>query len=785
MERQPTGSEELVCLQTKKIRVTIKGSRAHLKSGEVTSCLKVVCGDPFEAELWKVLDVQTGLTPGGRPRLTYTVPPLFALEQPYELLAEAVGDSQISFCHDDPELQASITPVGRDGRLLSGILRFGSAPGWSELIFRVDGQDYLCLTLEVFPTRLSYRQDYPTLMQDVSREVYGLIFDFWGRTYGKFALDREKTGGPGEFFAVLRQIYRELIQAVDRILANPHHCLQTTYQVLPGHRLRQPDRRSLGWMQAHPSQVRRGDAGWEARRALAACKQITWDTPENRFTAWVLRSTLRRLEELKGSLGRAWGREAIALTRELEDMIRQLRRRLDTTFLAHVTGTPGEVRASLVLSMAPGYRELYRYHRMLCRGLTLDCDIFRLSLKELPILYEYWCFFRLSRLLRERFDLVTRDVVQVRENGLYLSLAEGMTLQYRNPKTGSRAELTYGVRLPEISDLRLIRLWVGGPGESRTCLFSVSYHPDPSGTGPDPGEVNALHRCRDDFLNAGEGNIRCCVLFPYEEEAAYRCHRFCRSLESLKVGGLPFLPPATELVEELLDALVTDVPGLQPPSLPEEVEQALAQVDWNRWDVLVGGLRNRAQLGICLGHRFYHIPAAALPRDGLSIRCVAIYQSATIFGTESGIRYYGEVVDCTPVRRRQIREIPKNSDEWYYRFEIRRWNRLPKPIAVKELPLTHLLTNWFLLMNSTQVPELKLKSETEYRLYMAIKDAVSRSDTGETGFVTGNATVLCREGRLLVCRGKQIVADHAIEDYRNAPDAVFRSLMPLLEGERI
>ena len=44
--------------------------------------------------------------------------------------------------------------------------------------------------------------------------------------------------------------------------------------------------------------------------------------------------------------------------------------------------------------------------------------------------------------------------------------------------------------------------------------------------------------------------IGAAVLFPYPDEDAYRSHRFFASLQAVEIGGLPFLPRATSLVEK-------------------------------------------------------------------------------------------------------------------------------------------------------------------------------------------------------------------------------------------
>ena len=52
------------------------------------------------------------------------------------------------------------------------------------------------------------------------------------------------------------------------------------------------------------------------------------------------------------------------------------------------------------------------------------------------------------------------------------------------------------------------------------------------------------------------------VLFPYPNEEKYRDHKFYKSIHQVEIGGLPFLPGSTKLVDEKLAQLLsTDYPS--------------------------------------------------------------------------------------------------------------------------------------------------------------------------------------------------------------------------------
>ena len=270
------------------------------------------------------------------------------------------------------------------------------------------------------------------------------------------------------------------------------------------------------------------------------------------------------------------------------------------------------------------------------------------------------------------------------------------------------------------------------------------------------------------------------VLFPYSNEEEYRNHRFFQSIEKVNIGGLPFLPSATELVSDMLDQLITDSPesAFERTTLPRGIEAKLAKVDWSVRDVLIGTLSKKEQLDVCLNHRFYHVPTSRIKESDFPIRYIAIYQSKTLFGADAGIQYYGEVTKCIPVRRCDIKESPSTKTDPYYRLEVKEWKKLSKPIAAKERAYTTSFTNLFLLEHSAEMPELWLRSEEEYRLYTELKRAINdttiNDEENNLGFTFGDFLVTFDDGKIAISKGANILAQHEIADFSRSPNAVFR-----------
>ena len=116
--------------------------------------------------------------------------------------------------------------------------------------------------------------------------------------------------------------------------------------------------------------------------------------------------------------------------------------------------------------------------------------------------------------------------------------------------------------------------------------------------GPKVEDINTMHRYRDAIV-VKDGNISeklmfgAYVLFPYpNDEEEYRSHQFCKSIDTVNIGGLPFMPGKTKIAEELLTKLVgeSDASAYDKAILPRGIEEKLEKVDWTREDVLVGSL---------------------------------------------------------------------------------------------------------------------------------------------------------------------------------------------------
>ena len=94
-------------------------------------------------------------------------------------------------------------------------------------------------------------------------------------------------------------------------------------------------------------------------------------------------------------------------------------------------------------------------------------------------------------------------------------------------------------------------------------------------------------------------------------------------------------------------------------------------------------------------------------------------------------------------------------------------------------------TNLFLLKHSSETPELKIRSEEEYRLFCELKRALNNTeindDGKDIGFIFGDASVVFEDGKIRVYKENGIREEYSIPAFSRAPNAIFRKILSALK----
>ena len=231
------------------------------------------------------------------------------------------------------------------------------------------------------------------------------------------------------------------------------------------------------------------------------------------------------------------------------------------------------------------------------------------------------------------------------------------------------------------------------------------YHNMP---GPKEEDINTMHRYRDAIVYSADKRAAqganypgsfdrtmfgAYVLFPYADEKKYEKHDFYKSIETVNVGGVPFLPSATKMVRDFLEELIADSPesAFERATLPSSIEEKLARVDWSHRDVLIVKVPDQAAMDACLVGTSLSVPESEISMEHLPIHHVALYQPAV------GIERFGTVL------------LTQEDAAGNYIFKVDRWHKLVQPIGVGEFGVGSVAyTNMFLLTHGEKYPDLHI-----------------------------------------------------------------------------
>ncbi|WP_028545802.1 restriction endonuclease-like protein [Paenibacillus taiwanensis] len=720
---------------------------AHLHIQAILPSLEITSIKLFSPE-------EQGLVPW---QFGYSCPPLFYEAQTYELIVEMEPNTPITFHHDNVNLRQSVLPKG--GRLLSGMLNFQNEVGFTELELRLHGESLFRMQLEIFPSKMDYKQDYQTILNDVNTQVYNLSFDFLRKTYHFTGLKETRNQSLTELFTILQHVFQQLIQNLERMHNTPHHRMIMENRIVESSRVKKAGRENIAFLAKRPhllvaadrrnGLLRINDQGYMPSHVLETRRSVDYDTPENRFVRWVLVRVQTKLRIIKTQLGKKERSSDPHLLKKVVRMQKKIERFLQLDFLQ--VGDIRQMTTSLVLQMAPGYRDIYKFYLILMKGLAIQNDLFRLSMKDLAQLYEYWCFLKIHELLSRKYELVKQDIIKLNRSGLFVKLKRGNAskIVYRHPQNGEEFILYYnalpsgdGSRTTGQQPDNVLTLKKRDSTVEYKYIFDAKYRINPAyeGTsyqrkykepGPQEEDINTMHRYRDAIvagLRADDKELErsmfgAYVLFPYADEQKYQEHHFYKSIDLVNVGAFPLLPNSTSLLETFLDEIILDSPekayerSTQPRGTKEYYADKLAGQT-----VLVGALSHENQLRDLRRFGFYHVPLQHFSKHGTlsQLEYVAIYQSIKRFGREqAGITLYGKVKTWKVLPRHEIHEIPSRrgaTNELYVKLTVEEWLEreeriVPGGHGVKSV----LLTSKYIFDRAVEVAELRLETEAQLR----------------------------------------------------------------------
>jgi uncharacterized protein len=216
---------------------------------------------------------------------------------------------------------------------------------------------------------------------------------------------------------------------------------------------------------------------------------------------------------------------------------------------------------------------VFQVYITISKSIVLQGELYKMSVKDIATLYEYWTFLKLGSILQKRCTSVDQNIIQISNDGLFLNLQKNKSAKRKfiNDDSGEEITLEYqytaGQKGPTVIQKPDSMLSIAKKGKDYLYRYifdakyriNVGIHQTP---GPKEEDINTMHRYRDSIV--AERNARyertafgAYVLFPWHDQETYKQHALYKSIQKVNIGGLPFLPNATALVESVIESLLT------------------------------------------------------------------------------------------------------------------------------------------------------------------------------------------------------------------------------------
>ncbi|MGE5034956.1 MULTISPECIES: restriction endonuclease-like protein [Yersinia] len=486
---------------------------------------------------------------------------------------------------------------------LTGTINTGNDVGWMRLplTFEVDGKTRSQhISFEVLPTKMALHQDLPAMYQ-----VIDAVYPLWRFSLvEKTEQDAAKSKQRGHFplmwlanFAVLRERFEQCLKV---ICAAPHSRLQPTVANIKPAKLKGRLSHKLG------EQVKQDFAnGQYDKRYRVEKKQLSVDTPENRFIKMAVSQCKRQLAEFEAKLrvsNQAPERQRLSesFLTELYSWQQPLQKALNQSFLKEVGAYSGLSGESLVLQQKSGYSTLYRVWQELKYYLDIFSNQSSISMKSVADIYEIWCFLCLKQILEHElgFELVSNGAEKLSLNDFFeyqlkdgfagafrFKRADGVTArlahepkftkkgQYiRSYLVNQEPDIVLEVTLPKAgdSDEEQQFIWLFDAkyriktdknrfDDSEENIAQTDYVPDDA--------INQMHRYRDALIrlsnpdnNAQQANSQATTKRPKKSRPVFGAfalypgffdqirdaNPYADAIEEISIGAFALLPTQTE-----------------------------------------------------------------------------------------------------------------------------------------------------------------------------------------------------------------------------------------------
>lgn len=308
--------------------------------------------------------------------------------------------------------------------------------------------------VEVRSVKLEYREDYRTMLEAIAKRSAELLLDSQAHTQQRLeSLWNQNSPLIVQQLEFLRHCLDSpsFQTSIEQIIRFPHQRMEPKRELTSINRVRKMDQkvirqlaRSSGDRVQIPNQHPSYGVGLTSipRIVETSVGDDFRDTAENRFINMVLLefrdflgSVMSHLDQEEAE-GKAIYRSRIALRRDCRRLSQKLDGLLSHAFFQDLSRPTFLPLGSPVLQRKTGYREIYHYWLQFHASAQLAWDggseIWRAGARNVATLYEYWLFFELEQLFREKFKCTEKlhSLLVEKNNGITrMNLKRGVEMK--------------------------------------------------------------------------------------------------------------------------------------------------------------------------------------------------------------------------------------------------------------------------------------------------------------------------------------------------------------------
>jgi len=623
---------------------------------------------------------------------------------------------------------------------LRATVNTGNDIGWFniELHYPVNNKNHIqTVSFEVLPTKIDMQSDLKQMNSLIDRFYPLWRFKLAEKTQqGAIAVKQPYAPFLLLWLAQFERLRVELERGLKHIVNAPHSRLVKIVRPLKAEKLKGRLNQKL------ETAVRQAQHnGFSNKRFEVEKKQLSINTPENRFIKAVIKIAIRKLSDIKRI---AIDREATEENQRLSDSFFQqldnwlvsLKKYHGHKMFQEVGEYSGLSRESLVLQQKPGYAKVYKVWQQLKWYLEFLGNDAGLSVRNISELYEVWCFLEIKNiLLKLGFEEKPLKKALLSNQGLEVSMKDGLAGAFEFERgDGIKLKLVHEREFKRNSSL--IRTWTtaqkpdillevtipSADGDTQIIwLFDAKYRiakdqePD---LVPDDA-INQLHRYRDALIQLRKVSSRIAeksrpvfgayALYPGFYDQKNLVNPYNQQNKEVGIGAFSFLPSSDGSGHIWLKSFLEQTlgPAKQVYTKPETdryfIEESsriphygMKQVRYADLTLVVTGAQSGGRDKVYMQKfadgtaGYYHMQLHASERENIQMHVIyeIRYCAITSYDKNSGERvckYIWPVrsIQLLPRYKLTLEQAGKKSSsaDKYWLFEFGRAFELPVPVT--------------------------------------------------------------------------------------------------------